>query len=154
MTMTTKYRCDCGEITGVPCGWTGPLGRMALVEWMPLDLRDSHTAADNSGTYPANGADRVAVCADCADMLDECEDVDWYRRLGRLPRESDASRASVTVTPCGGIRFGVRYGSDFLGHVEYGTLDEDEQYVEDDDEISDYVRAQYGLDEDVPITVQ
>lgn len=34
-----------------------------VVEYMPLYLRASHTAAGNSGSYPANGAVRVLVGA-------------------------------------------------------------------------------------------
>jgi len=34
---------------------------MFLVEFMPVSLRESHTAAGNSGRYPQNGALRV-VC--------------------------------------------------------------------------------------------
>ena len=52
--------------------------REVVVEWMPEYLRASHDAAGNSGSYPHNGAERLHVCAACADLLLEDE---WCRRL-------------------------------------------------------------------------
>jgi hypothetical protein len=44
---------------------------MVVVEWMPEYLRASHEAAGNSGWWPHNGAERVAVERSCADLLIE-----------------------------------------------------------------------------------
>jgi hypothetical protein len=42
---------------------------------MPEYLRDSHRAAGNSGSYPANGSLRLRVQDACADRLsDESDD--------------------------------------------------------------------------------
>lgn len=67
------YRCGCGEWRGEPCPWRGPLGEMTVVEYMPVYHRSSHEAARNSGVWPRNGAQRVAVCLDCAEMLEADE---------------------------------------------------------------------------------
>ena len=47
----------------------GPASDMVVMEYMPEYLRASHRAAGNAGTYPANGAVRVAVEVECADLL-------------------------------------------------------------------------------------
>jgi hypothetical protein len=59
-------KCQCGIVTGVTCSASpAPV----LVEYMPEDLRASHAAADNSGSYPHNGAIRFRVSEECADEL-------------------------------------------------------------------------------------
>lgn len=67
-------RCECGKITGERCSHVQPEDDMVAVEWMPPHLRASHEAAGNRGTYPANGAERLWVTADCAH--DVCDD-EW-----------------------------------------------------------------------------
>lgn len=61
---------------GEACEWCGPLEKMVVVEYMPQSLRESHRAARNSGSYPCNGAVRVAVKRECAERLVEY-DSDW-----------------------------------------------------------------------------
>lgn len=74
-------RCECGEATGERCAWSGPVSETVTVEWMPEHLRASHTAARNRGAYPSNGARRLTVHVDCADLL--CSDGDqWCERVG------------------------------------------------------------------------
>ncbi len=73
----TKPRCECGEITGVPCEWSGPRRYLTLVEHMPESLRDSHTAAGNAGEYPHNGAVRLWCSRECAKALAD----EWTRDL-------------------------------------------------------------------------
>lgn len=68
--------CDCGEITGEPCQWTGPRSDTVLVEYMPEHLRASHKAARNRGTYPANGAIRVRCERSCAERI-VADDGEW-----------------------------------------------------------------------------
>ncbi len=76
MNATKSYRCGCGVWTGECCSWTGPASEMVVVEWMPPELRASHEAARNSGTYPANGSTHVAVERSCADLVTEA-DGEW-----------------------------------------------------------------------------
>lgn len=66
---TVTYRCQCGEATGERCAWSGPRDQMATVDWMPEHLRESHRAAGNAGAYPHNGALRLRVHPDCAELL-------------------------------------------------------------------------------------
>jgi hypothetical protein len=54
---------------------------MVTVEWMPVHLRASHKAAGNSGCYPANGAQRIAVSLPCANAMIE-HDGEWVRIVG------------------------------------------------------------------------
>ena len=72
--------CECGTATGVSCEWSGPRDETVLVEWMPEQHRESHRAARNSGTYPANGAVRLRVSEGCADLLLET-DGEWTTRV-------------------------------------------------------------------------
>lgn len=70
-----EVRCECGQATGVRCDWTGKKSETTVVDWMPEYLRDSHRAAGNSGSYPANGSLRLRVQDACADRLsDESDD--------------------------------------------------------------------------------
>jgi len=62
-------RCECGEATGERCAWSGPITETVVVEWMPEYLRESHRAAGNSGTHPANGSLQLRVERSCADRL-------------------------------------------------------------------------------------
>lgn len=57
--------CQCGEITGVRCDWTGDV----LVEHMPEHLRASHAKAHNRGSYPLNGSIRLRLNRGCAENL-------------------------------------------------------------------------------------
>ena len=73
--------CQCGEVMGEQCEWSGPVAEMVMVEWMPYQHRDSHVAARNRGTYPLNGAIRIAVERSCADRIEAEEGAEWFRRL-------------------------------------------------------------------------
>jgi hypothetical protein len=72
-------RCECGEIYGERCEWSGPKTETVRVDVMPVHLRASHEAAGNSGRYPANGSRRLRVHSDCADRLVETEG-EWATR--------------------------------------------------------------------------
>lgn len=65
----TFAQCACGEATGEACNWSGPRADTVVIEWMPEHLRASHEAAGNRGVYPHNGALRLRVHPDCAEML-------------------------------------------------------------------------------------
>ena len=88
----TKYTCRCGELDGVEhCQWEGPISRLVVVEYMPIHLRSSHEAARNSGSYPHNGAVRVAVNWECAAALagEWCSEVEmrpnrYAERVGEV----------------------------------------------------------------------
>ena len=62
--------------------------------------------------------------------------------------------STLIITASGGTRFSVALesseGRDFLGHMEFGSIDDDGQYVQDDDEIIDAAREAYGIEEDIP----
>lgn len=66
-------KCECGEWSGEACEWSGPKSETVVVEFMPESLRSSHEAAGISGTSPANGALRIRVCQDCADLMVESD---------------------------------------------------------------------------------
>ena len=67
--ITAQVECECGELTGERCAWTGPLTETEVIEYMPEHLRSSHVAAGNSGTCPRNGAQRIRVERSCAERL-------------------------------------------------------------------------------------
>ena len=69
-------RCQCEEAFGEICSWTGPRSETVVLEWMPDHLRASHRAAGNRGVYPENGAVRLRVARECAELLLET-DADW-----------------------------------------------------------------------------
>ena len=71
--METMWRCQCGEVTGEYCYWTGPRSETTVLEWMPEYLRAAHVAAGNRGVYPENGAVRIRVARDCADLILETD---------------------------------------------------------------------------------
>jgi len=73
---TTLTPCRCGEILGGCCDGEGLRSEMVLVEWMPHDLRASHTAAGNKGYWPHNGAQRLRVLPQCVAYIDQDE---WTR---------------------------------------------------------------------------
>lgn len=87
-------RCACGKITGSPCDWTGPRDETVLVEWMPRYLRASHEAARNSGYYPANGAARLRVSAECADEVLEVEG-EWAEIVAKRSEEQGQDEVSA-----------------------------------------------------------
>ena len=72
----TNVLCECGQVSGVRCEWTGAEADTVLVEWMPAYLRESHEAAGNRGVYPHNGATRLRVQDSCAEWILESEG-DW-----------------------------------------------------------------------------
>lgn len=60
-------RCECGEWDDQDaCEWSGPVSETVVVEYMARWMRESHVAAGNRGTYPANGSSRVRVGRSCA----------------------------------------------------------------------------------------
>jgi len=69
MTKTKTVHCQCGEWSGERCAWTGPIEETVVVEFIPEHLRASHEAARNYGVYPANGAIRIRVHTECAEMM-------------------------------------------------------------------------------------
>lgn len=64
-TMTTCENCQEAQAT-------------MTIETMPEHLRASHETACNRGVYPDNGADRMNVCVDCADVM---VDGDWTTNI-------------------------------------------------------------------------
>lgn len=80
MSITTTT-CECGEVTGEYCGWTGQRRETVLIDWMPEWIRASHTAARNAGSWPANGALRLRVYRGCAESIAE-RDGQWTRAVG------------------------------------------------------------------------
>lgn len=68
--------CECGEWSGDRCGAVAGPDAMVTVEWMPEDLRASHTAAGNIGTYPHNGASRSLVTQSCSEQM-LADDGEW-----------------------------------------------------------------------------
>lgn len=75
---TSTVHCECGQITGTRCDWSGPKSETVVIEHMPMHLRASHTAAGNRGQYPSNGAIRIRVNAECGGRLIADDDEgDW-----------------------------------------------------------------------------
>jgi hypothetical protein len=72
--------CECGKALGEECEWRGKVSDTVTVEYMPDHLRDSHTAAGNSGTYPANGAIRFRAETSCAARILEFDE-EWAQIL-------------------------------------------------------------------------
>lgn len=68
--------CGCGVACGERCTWSGPVEETVIVEYMPEYLRSSHVAANNSGSYPANGSIRFRAAKSCADIIVH-DDPDW-----------------------------------------------------------------------------
>jgi len=66
-------RCQCAEAFGEICSWTGPRSETVVLERMPDHLRASHRAAGNRGVYPENGAVRIRVARDCAELILETD---------------------------------------------------------------------------------
>lgn len=64
----------------------------------------------------------------------------------------------IIIIAAGGTTFqvSVQDGEDreFLGSMEFGSISEDGQYEQDDDEIIDAVRENFGLDESMPAVVR
>jgi hypothetical protein len=67
-------QCECGEVIGERCQWSGPKSETVRVEYMPEHLRAQHEEARNSGVYPHNGAHRIRVERACAEGLLETEE--------------------------------------------------------------------------------
>ena len=64
----------------------------------------------------------------------------------------------LIITPLGGISFSVKVenadGShDVIGHMEFGHLDDDGQYVESDDEIIATAREDFDIPAAIPAKV-
>jgi len=74
--MTEITRCQCGEVFGQLCSWTGPRSETVVLEWMPDQLRHAHRLAGDRGVYPENGAIRIRVARQCAAVLLKT-DPDW-----------------------------------------------------------------------------
>lgn len=67
----------------------------------------------------------------------------------------------LNIVAQGGIRFGVSLIGDntnprmgFLGNMEFGTIDADGGYEQDDDEIIDAARAEFDIQESIPARVR
>ena len=64
---------------------------------------------------------------------------------------------SIRIVAAGGTTFQVSLidgdDSDYLGSMKFGSINDDGQYEQDDDEIIDAARAEYGLDESIPAVV-
>ena len=69
-------RCECGDVYGEACEAEVAEGERVTIEWMPAHLRASHLSSGNRGVYPANGAQRITCCRECADRILESE-ADW-----------------------------------------------------------------------------
>lgn len=61
----------------------------------------------------------------------------------------------------GGTRFTVHLLGDntnprcgFLGSMEFGSVNADGQYEQDDDEVSDAARAEFSIDDSIPARVR
>jgi hypothetical protein len=67
------HECECGDIMGEACCWSGPISETVTVEWMPEQYRASHEAAGNAGSYPYNGAIRLRLARSCYERLKEYE---------------------------------------------------------------------------------
>ena len=94
--MNRSIHCECGEILGDRCNWSGPLREMVTVEYMPESLRDSHEAAGNHGSYPANGSHRIRCERSCAErLIHEWEDGEMTERLDPWIRVVGGLRPSV-----------------------------------------------------------
>jgi hypothetical protein len=159
--ITQIYTCRCGELDGCEhCAWTGELDELVLVEYMPHQHRSSHAAARNSGTYPANGAIRAAVHHECADRIaeDEAEAPDgcvWFEHRGRPVELAEyAEQPPVSIIAVGGTSFDVHWGDEFLGRVEFESIDADGQYEQDDDEIIDHVRKHYDFGGSIELKIE
>ena len=87
MTQTSKtYICGCGAITGEACqGEPVTADRMVVVEYMPEHLRASHEAAGNSGSWPANGSERIAIDRECYRALSFDDDDPWMTVVSADP---------------------------------------------------------------------
>jgi hypothetical protein len=72
------HRCECGEVTGQPCGWRGEIDETTILEFMPECWRDSHRSARNHGTWPDNGALRLRISKKCVAALAS----EWTRDIG------------------------------------------------------------------------
>lgn len=81
--------CECGEITGERCNWTGPVKETVVVYWMPYYLRESHLAAGNSGCYPHNGSKRLRLELACYLRLMQC-DSQWTELESECSQEVSA----------------------------------------------------------------
>jgi hypothetical protein len=62
---------------------------LVLVERMPDHLRESHRAARNWGVYPANGAQRVLMAREDAELAVEGDE---YDHIVRTATELDMQR--------------------------------------------------------------
>lgn len=71
-----------------------------------------------------------------------------------------AESQELVIVPMGGVGFHVRLVGEhetrgnFLGSIEFGSLDADGQYEQDDDEIIDAAREQFKIDESIPAVVR
>lgn len=75
---------------------TIPLSDLVLVERMPMDLRASHTAARNRGTWPHNGSERILMRRDDAAAL-VADDAEWTQVLRPASRGDRARYEVVTL---------------------------------------------------------
>jgi hypothetical protein len=79
-----SFDCACGQWSGYACANKAPRARLVILEFMPEELRASHAAAGNLGSFPHNGARRVLVTRECAVHV-VAEDGDWARVVDQAP---------------------------------------------------------------------
>lgn len=60
----------------------------------------------------------------------------------------------IVIVAQGGTTFQVHRAGEFLGSTEFGSIDDNGQYEQDDDEIIEHVRETFGLDESLPAIVR
>lgn len=65
-----------------------------------------------------------------------------------------ADQQELIIVAIGGIGFQVSLRGDFLGSMEFGSIDADGQYEQDDDEIIEAAREQFQIDESIPAVVR
>lgn len=120
-------------------------------------------AAEHVGRGNVKLADRNVYLAGCFGLVQQR---DIGKRVfdvnGVIQVENDEQRDAriarnlpeVTITAVGGTAFDVHRNGEFLGRTEFGSLDEDDQYVESDDEIIEYFRQYLGLDKSITVSVR
>lgn len=71
--------CQCGDITGEQCQWSGPISETVVVEYVPRDLRGTAEAAGSWAGLSAQARVESGTCLDVVthiyddegDMTDE-----------------------------------------------------------------------------------
>jgi|GEM_PF-1500036 len=87
--------CECGTADGDRHDYDLDASEdVVILEWMPPQYREAHSAAGNSGVYPHNGAIRLVTLRECAETIvaDEGDE-----RWARIVAPADATRYRYTV---------------------------------------------------------